>query len=609
MDSAKSIKTVTTDVLCIGGGGAGVMAAIAAKKAGARVILASKGKIGNSGDTIMIGGSYSMDGESARTRYGLKRADPSFTKAFLFEQIVKQSFFLSEQPLVRQFVEESPPLVYACHEWGERAKQKQAFTAPAGWMLSGHSLGVALKQGLSETPGIETIEDFMVVDLIKDKGKIAGAVGFNIYTGESELIRAKAVVIGSGGYQPFSVTSTNSDVTTGDGIAMAYRAGAQLADMEFMLFIPTALEPESSKGSILPYLLYAIGLPLGTLDGEGKSIEIPRALRTVAKGSELGKVIWNYYWSASIAEGKGSPKGGLYMDCSKLARTPRFIFNMGFKLMLNYFKQFYKYGYYHSDNLFDFKKRILEQKKLEFGLCSEYSMGGIVIGDKMETRVPGLYAAGEASSGLFGACRVADATTEMMVQGNRAGLSAAQYASGILAPLADEAQVQAVIDKINAPLLRGEGPNALAVMQRIHTAVDGGFGPCRNETGLSSALKKIEALKKDELPSLTARCKSQEYNYERLCALQSENLLTCAEAGLRAALARRESRGFHVRSDYPQVDNDRWAVRILEEEGEQGMSLTQRKPEVVSIEIPEGKEANIADYIVNQKLNFKNACH
>ena len=600
MDSASNITTVTTDVLCIGGGGAGVMAAIAAKKAGARVVIASKGKIGNSGDTIMIGGSYSMDGESARRDYGLRKADPSFTKAILFEQIVKQSFFLSEQPLARQFVEESPPLVYACHEWGARAKQRQAFTAPAGWMLSGHSLGVALKQGLAETPGIETIEDFMVVDLIKDKEKIAGAVGFDIYTGKSVLIHAKAVVIGSGGYQPFSVTSTNSDVTTGDGIAMAYRAGAQLGDMEFMLFIPTALEPESSKGSILPYLLYAIGLPLGTIDGDGESIDIPRALRTVAKGSELGKVIWNYYWSTRIAEGKGSPNGGLYMDCSKLARMPRFILNLGFKAMLNYFKQFYAYGHYHSDDLFAFKGMILERKRLEFGLCSEYSMGGIVIDATMATRVPGLYAAGEATSGLFGACRVADATTEMMVQGNRAGISAAQYASSIAPPSVDEAQVRATIEKMNAPLVRDSGANALAAMQMIHRAADRGFGPCRDEAGLTSALREIETIKEDQLPLLSARCKSQEYNYERLCALQAENLLTCAEAGLRAALARKESRGFHVRSDYPQVDNDRWAVRILEEEGVQGMSLTERRPEVVSIEIPAGKEANIADYIVKE---------
>ena len=591
MDSAKSIKTVTTDVLCIGGGGAGVMAAIAARKTGARVILASKGKIGNSGDTIMIGGSYSMDGESARKDYGLKRADPSFTKAFLFEQIVKQSFYLSEQPLVRQFVEESPPLVYACHEWGERAKQKQAFTAPAGWMLSGHSLGVALKQGLAETPGIETIEDFMVVDLVKDGERIAGAVGFDVYTGESVLISAKAVVICSGGYQPFSVSSTNSDVTTGDGIAMAYRAGAQLGDMEFMLFIPTALEPESSKGSILPYLLYAIGLPLGTLDEEGESIEIPRALRKIAKGSELGKVIWNYYWSAS---------GGLYMDCSKLASMPRFVFNLGFKAMLNYFKQFYKYGHYHSDDLFEFKKIVLEKKKLEFALCSEYSMGGIVIDDKMATRVPGLFAAGEATSGLFGACRVADATTEMMVQGNRAGISAAQYASNVSSPTPDESRIRATIDKMNAPLAREKGTNVLAVMQRIHKATDRGFGPCRDEAGLSSALGEIETIKKDELPCLAAKCKSRAYNYERLCALQTENLLTCTEAGLRAALARRESRGFHVRSDCPQVDNDRWAVRILEEEGARGMSLTEKRPEVVSIEIPAGKEASIADYIVKE---------
>ena len=390
---------------------------------------------------------------------------------------------------------------------------------------------------------------------------------------------------------------------------MAYRASAQLADMEFMLFIPTALEPENSKGSILPYLLYAIDLPIDTIDCEGMTIDIPREMRKIAKGSELGKVICNYYWSQRLAEGKGTTHGGLYMDFSKLLRMPILIFNMGFKVMLSYFKQFYKYGHYHSDDLFLFKKIILERKKLEFGLCSEYSMGGIVIDNTMATCIPGLNAAGEASSGLFGACRVADATTEMMVQGNRAGISAANYASSVPMPDIDDEQEEAILDKINAPLTRDQGPNSLAVIQTIHKTADSGFSSHRDEDGLTSALKDIERIRDEDLPRLTTKSKSQEYNYERICALQAENLLTCLEAGIRAALMRRESRGFHLRADYPQVDNDRWAIRIILEKNPKGMSLTERKPEVLNIDIPEGKEANIAEYIVKQKLNFKNASH
>lgn len=607
MDNPLGIKIVETDVLSIGGGGAGIMTAIAAKKSGARVTLVSKGKVGNSGDTIMIGGSYSMDGESARNTYGIKKADASLTKNYLFEQIVKQSFFLSEQNLVEQFVEESPAVVYNCYQWGERAKQKQMFFPPATWMLSGHAMGKALQQGLSKTPGIEIIEDTMVVDLLKSDEKITGAIGFNIFSGQPIEFHAKAVVIGTGGYQPFSVTSTNSDVTTGDGIAMAYRAGAQLADMEFMIFIPTALEPESSKGSILPYLLYSSGIPIGTCDSEGTPIKIPREMQKISKGSELGKVISNYYWSNRLAQGKGTANGGLYMDFSKLAKIPKFIFNIGFDKLLDFFKDYYKYGYYHSDDLLYFKKLMLEQKKIEFALCSEYSMGGIVIDEKMSTCVPGLYAAGEASSGVFGACRVADATTEMMVQGNRAGISAAQYAMGISGTPVDNEQVRVALEKINAPLIHTQGFNAMEVIKEIHRAADAGFGSFRNEEGLSAALSKIDRIRMEKLPNLAAKSKSQNYNFERLYALQAENLLTCAEAGIRAALLRRESRGFHLRTDYPQVDNEKWTVRILAAKGPDGMTLSKRKPVTTKVPIPQGKEANIAEYIVNQKLKFKNA--
>jgi len=474
-------------------------------------------------------------------------------------------------------------------------------------MLSGRALGKALAQGLHETPGIETVEDTVIVDLLKSDSKIAGAIGFNVYTGEPVLIHAKSVVIGTGGYQPFSVTSTNGDMVSGDGIAMAYRAGAQLADMEFMLFIPTALEPQSSKGSILPFLLYSIGIPIGTIDCDGKSIEIPSAMRKMAKGSELDKVIFNYYWSNRLAEGKGTENGGLYMDFSKLARLPGFVFNFGFKQLLEYFKDFYKYGYYHSDDLFYFKKLMLEKKTIEFGLCSEYSMGGIVIDETMATRVPGLFAAGEAGSGVFGACRVADATTEMMVQGSSAGRSAAQYAQNAAQQAIDEQQANMIFDKIQAPIRRTEGVNPIAAIQKIHRAADSGFGSIRSEEGLRAALTEIEHIKESDMPRFWARSKSPNYNYERLCAIQAENMLICTEAGIRAALMRRESRGFHLRSDYPQVDNDRWAVRILEEQGADCMVMRERKPNVTRIPIPNGNEKNVPEFMLKQKLKFKNA--
>lgn len=600
--SGAQTETVTCDVLCIGGGGAAVMAAVAAKESGADVLIASKGKIGNSGDTIMIGGSYSMDGESAKKKYGFKKADASFTKDILFEQIVKQSFHLSEQNLAEQFVEEGPEAVDRCWQWAEHAKVKQQFIKPAGWMLSGSGMGRALRQGLKETPGIRTQEDVMIVDLLKSGNRVCGAVGFHVYSGEPVVFRAKSVVIATGGWQPYSVTSTNGDVTCGDGIAMAYRAGAQLADMEFQLFIATALEPECSRGSILPYLLTAAGLPVGVLDAEGSPVPIPKELQKIAKGSEMGKIIADACWSQCLAEGKGTKDGGLYLDFSRINRMPRLLVNAVFRLMLNQMKQFYRYGYYHSDDLKLWKKLMEERGKLEFALCSEYSMGGIVIDETMSTGVPGLYAAGEAGSGVFGACRVADATTEMLVQGNRAGSSAAQYAAGSDLPCANGVETEEILQKIGAPLREGDGIDPFESLKKLRAAADAGFGPIRNEEGLSRTLTEIRSIREQELPNLRAASRSPVYNYGRMCALGEENLLTCAEAGIRAALMRKESRGFHLRSDFPAVDNSRFALRILEERDGETMKLSERKPNTGRIPIPVGSEPTVCDYIVNQKL-------
>jgi succinate dehydrogenase / fumarate reductase, flavoprotein subunit len=220
--------------------------------------------------------------------------------------------------------------------------------------------------------------------------------------------------------------------------------------------------------------------------------------------------------------------------------------------------------------------------------------------------VPGLFAAGEAGSGVFGACRVADATTEMMVQGSKAGISAAEYAQKAVQPKADEQQVNIILNKIQAPILRTEGVNPVATIQKIHRAADKGFGSIRSEEGLRTAIAEIEQIKETDLPCLCAQCKSPSYNYERLCALQVENMLTCTEAGIRAALMRHESRGFHLRSDYPEVNNSRFAVRILEEQGSEHMMMSERKPNVTRIPIPNENEKNIPEFMIRQNLKFKN---
>lgn len=603
MTKFKVSKTITTDVLVIGGGGAGVWAAVEARRAGAEVVIASKGKVGNSGNTIMIGGSYSMDGNSAKNVYGLEGGDESLTKEFLLEQIIKQSFFLAEQDVAEQFVEESPAVVYETHEWCDRAAQKQIFMAPGGWLLSGRSMGRGLLQGLKENPGSVLVEDIMITDLLKKSGKVVGAIGVNVYTGEIIQFAAKAVVLATGGYQPFSTKSTNSDMT-GDGMAMAYRAGAELADMEFLLPCPTAKEPENFKGSLLPFIYEAFSGSLPSVDKDGQPIEIPREMAEVAEDSELEKLITTFYWSEAIAEGRGLPGDTMYFDISGLSDEQ---IKTTFERFIDTVSAFYRPGFYHGDDIRVYRDHVLANgKKVKVGAIFEYTMGGVVISKNMETTVKGLYAAGEVGSGVFGACRIADATTEMIVQGNRAGKSAAAYTKTAVLEEPDAGQIDAVIADMTVPLGRTGGMDSAEFIHQIEQAADFGFGICRTEVNMVKAIEQLESLQKI-FSSISVPCGSLRYNYGWIRSLQAKNLLTCTLAGLRAANMRKESRGFHMRHDYKEVDNDNWAVHIVVNDDNGKMSFRTRKAKETKYEIPSGKEVSIPAYIKNKDLNFKNA--
>lgn len=170
-------RKITADVLVIGGGGAACTAAVAAARGGAKVVMVSKGKVGNSGNTIMIGGSYGMDGESAFYDYKIPGADPSFTREEMFKSIVNDGFNLSDQRMVEQFVEESPRIVYEVKQWGEELGEKFGFYPPANWDVTGRSMGKALLNGVKKTPGIEIYEDVAVTDLLKGGGRVTGCAG------------------------------------------------------------------------------------------------------------------------------------------------------------------------------------------------------------------------------------------------------------------------------------------------------------------------------------------------------------------------------------------------------------------------------------------------
>ena len=599
-------SVVKTDVLVIGGGGAGASAAVAARRANAKVTLAAKGGLGKSGNTIMASASVGMDGESAY-RFGEKKADRKFTKDVLFERIVKGGFYLSEQDLARQYVEEAANRVQEFIQFGRRAKQRFMFLPPGSWFTSGKATGLACRQSVLETPGIDVVEDVIICDLIKREDKVIGALGVNVYTGELVAFQAKAVVLCTGGYQPFSFKCSHSG-TTGDGMAMAYRAGAMLADMEFLLFLPgVLLSPQFHRGSIFPFIWYVAGFVRPEVrNGAGERITdcMSPDLLEMAEGSEWAKLVFTYYWGKDIAAGKGTANGGVHFDFSNSSRWR--YFSGAFKAMVM-LKQWYRKSWrYQGEDMSDLNKMALKGIPWEVGLSSEYSMGGIIVDAKMWTGVPGLFAGGEVTSGVFGASRMARALTEMLVQGHRAGVSAAAYARQADSAEIEVDQLSENRERILRPFNQKSGISPSKVHAAIESAADSGFAFVREEVGLRSTLQEIERIRDEDMPQMALGSQSRVYNYEWMESIQARNLITCVEAGVKAALMRRESRGFHIRSDWPEVDNNNWVERIIVGEENGRMAVTRRKPVFTTLAPHSGKHANIMDYAVECEREFKN---
>ena len=431
-----------------------------------------------------------------------------------------------------------------------------------------------------------------------EDGNAVGAVGIDIYSGDIIEINAKAVILATGGYNPYSLKCTVSDMT-GDGMAMAYRAGARLADMEFLLYIPAiTLSPSVYKGSIYPFLHSSIVMPI-VKNGKGEPIldTIPEDLLKIAKESEMGKLIFTYYYGDQIAKGNGTPNGGVYFDYSNL---PFDVYEKAMKKYEPIMNMWYGKGFYQGNNLDIFVENIRKGIPWEVGLGCEYSMGGIEVDEKMFIGVSGLYAAGETTSGVFGAMRVADGLIEMLVQGYRAGLSAYEHIQNEDQPSMRNSNIDSIIKDILSPFKRKEGISPINLHREIENIADSGFNFRRNEEGLAKALNKILKIRNDDIHEMSTKSKNRIYNYEWIETIQVRNLLTCVESGIRAAIIRKESRGTHIRDDYKFVDNDNWLVRIMSSQGKDGlMQLSMRKPKVTKMKLLEGKSKDIPDYMLS----------
>ena len=331
---------------------------------------------------------------------------------------------------------------------------------------------------------------------------------------------------------------------------MAYRAGAELIDMEMVTFAPNILlAPPAHRGSLWFYVL-----PGTLLNRHGDAFmnwEDPKVAK-LALTSEWNKLLFSKASMREVREGRGGPLGGVYFSMKHLPKN-----------LFDGLEKDYPSWRFQGDEFSGLMSKMRDGYAAEVGPAAEYFEGGIRINERCETSIPGLYAAGECSGGLFGANRVAAATTEMVVEGKIAGDEAARGALELEIFPFDEAQLGQIIDKQEELIARKKGDvSVFELRRRLRDISYDKMGVLRDGDTLTAAIAELEEVgQAGEGLSLTT--KRRDHNREWIEAIELRNMVQCVRLSALAALERTESRGVHVREDHPFVDNQTWRRHLV----------------------------------------------
>jgi succinate dehydrogenase/fumarate reductase flavoprotein subunit len=568
-----AVRTIETDVLVVGGGGAGFRAALGAREKGARVALLSKGPLARSGASPMAGADFTLDGKSLSELGQAGAPDDSEEK--VFNDILTQGFFLNNQRLVEQYIRQAPARLKEMIDWGLKIK----FSEERAIFTSGlHLMDVLLKR--ARKLGVDLLEDVMLVDLVLGEGMVTGALALDIRKGEFIHLAAKAVVMATGGWHKAFWPNAGMRDLSGEGLVIAHRAGADLGNMEFITCCCNVLlEPPMWRGSLATYVIGMVaGHRLTNNRGEAFLDNYDPYTVSTGTGTEWNKSFVSYATTVEVREGRGFPRGGIHFSRGDVSwETYEFFCSVLFP----------KWKYKALD-LTELGRRFEENEPIEVGAVVEYFDGGIIVDETFATRVPGLFAAGECTLGLFGANRVFSAITEMLVHGADAGCNAAEYARDTAVPAPDPERLAEKQRKAERPLERRGGPRPAPIRRKVQETAQKYLGPIRSEDELRAFLLEIQRVKREELPHLEATAKGRPYNKEWLDAIELENILELLEFATASALQRTESRGVHFRADYPDTDNDNWLVESVVRKTEAGFEVTTRPVCTTSLTPPGG---------------------
>jgi succinate dehydrogenase / fumarate reductase flavoprotein subunit len=585
------VLSLEHDVLVIGAGGAGLRAAIAAAAAGVKVGLITKSLLGKA-HTVMAEGGMAA---------AMANVDDRDSWKVHFADTMRGGQYINNHRMAELHAKEAPDRVRELEAWGalfDRTKDGGILQRNFGGHRYPRLAHVGDRTGLEMIrtlqdhgihQGIDVHMEHTVCSLLKDGDRVSGALCYDRQKGTFKLFHAKAIVLATGGVgRAFKVTS-NSWEYTGDGQALAYHAGAELMDMEFVQFHPTGMVwPPSVKGILVTEGVRGEGGVLRNKDGKRFMFDdIPDNYKNqTADNPEEG---WRYTQGdknarrppelltrdhvarciqREVREGRGSPHGGVFLDIAWIKeKLPKAAEHIRKKLPSMY-HQFMA--------LADID---ITQVPMEVGPTTHYIMGGVrVDGDTQMTTVPGLFAAGEVAAGLHGANRLGgNSLSDLVVFGKRAGDHAAEFAKTRGAGKINQGDVERDMQHALAPLERGASAESpYAIQHKLQDTMQDLVGIVRRESEMQQALGTVGELKTRATKAGVGG--GRDYNPGWHTSIDLANLLTVSEAITLSAIDRKESRGGHFRDDYPDKSTEGGTYNTIIKKGGDGRMVLERRP-------------------------------
>jgi succinate dehydrogenase / fumarate reductase flavoprotein subunit len=567
-------ETHEHDVLIIGAGGAGLRAAIEALARGATVGVVCKSLLGKA-HTVMA------EGGIAAAMANVDAADDWRTH---FRDTMRGGKFLNNWRMAQIHAQESPERVRELEQWGALFDR-----TPGGDILQrafgGHTFkrlchvgdrtGLEMIRTLQDRGvhlGIDVYMECTVSRLLKDGDRVAGAFAYWREQGRFVTFKAKSVVVATGGIGKAWPITSNSWEYTGDGMSLAYQAGADLMDMEFVQFHPTGMVwPPGVQGLLVTEAVRGEGGILRNKLGERFMERYDPKKMELSTRDVVARAIYT-----EVKEGRGTPHGGAYLDISHKPAE--------------YVKRKLPSMYHQFLELADVD---ITQTPMEVGPTCHYMMGGIKVeADTAESTVPGLFAAGEAAAGLHGSNRLGgNSLSDLLVFGRRAGLAAAEHARKVQAPIIEADQVREAEREMLAPFERTDGESPYDVHRDLQDAMQKNVGIFRVEEDLQVGLSEIEKLR--ERAARVRVDGSRLFNPGWHLARDLTSMLTVTKAVALSAAARKESRGAHSRIDYPEYD-DAWGRQnnLISRDGEE-MRIRQSPTGEMPDELKQIMEENV----------------